>query len=119
MRYTWLDKYLMDKNGVEKDFKAEWGWTRYMIGGKLFVAVCNDHDGKPYYITLKLEPAEGEYWRSQYDDVVEGYYMNKLHWNSIKTDGAVPDEVLRDMLDKSYMLVFKSLTKKLQKELAE
>ena len=91
MKYTWLDEYLMNKKGVTKDFKVEWGWTRYMIGGKMFVAVCNGSDGKPYYITLKLEPVEGEYWRSQYEDVTEGYYMNKVHWNSIKPDGAVPE----------------------------
>lgn len=117
MKYNWLDDYLMNKNGVIKDFKAEWGWFRYMVGGKMFVAVCMGENNKPYYITLKLEPVEGEYWRQQYEDVLPGYYMNKIHWNSIKPDGAVPDEILRDMVDKAYTLVFHSLPKKLQKEI--
>ena len=43
--------------------------------------------------------------------------MNKVHWNSIKPDGAVPDDILRDMVDKSYTLVLQSLPKKLQKEI--
>ena len=117
MKYNWLDEYLMNKKGVTKDFKAEWGWYRYTIGGKMFVAVCTDENGKPYYITLKLEPAEGEYWRQQYADVIPGYYMNKIHWNSIKADGEVPDDVLRGMLDKAYTLVLQSLPKKLQNEI--
>ena len=76
-----------------------------------------DETGKPYYITLKLEPLEGEFWREQYEDVIPGYYMNKLHWNSIKPDGAVPDDILRDMLDKSYRLVLSGFSKKKQREI--
>ncbi len=43
--------------------------------------------------------------------------MNKVHWNSIKPDGEVPDELLKDMLDKSYQLVLKGFSKKRQEEL--
>lgn len=119
MKYDWLDEYLLNKKGVTKDFKTEWGWYRYMIGGKIFLAVCMDENDQPYFITLKLEPVEGEYWRQRYSDVIPGYYMNKVHWNSIKADGAVPDEVVRDMADKSYGLVLQSLPKKLQREISE
>ena len=41
MKYEWLDQYLLDKPGAEKDFKIEWGWHRYMVRGKLFAAVCS------------------------------------------------------------------------------
>ena len=39
MKYDWLDEYLLSKKGVAKDFKIEWNWVRYQIGGKLFAAV--------------------------------------------------------------------------------
>ena len=119
MRYTWMDEYLMEKRGVTKDIQPEWNWIRYHVGGKMFAAICLDDAGKPYYITLKLEPAEGEFWRGQYVDVIPGYYMNKVHWNSIKPDGAVPDEILRDMLDKSYALVLGGFSKKRQREILD
>ena len=90
MRYDWLDCYLMEKTGVEKDLKKEWNWVRYQIGGKLFAALCLDEHDMPYYITLKLDPEEGDFLRRQYEDIVPGYYMNKTHWNSVKPDGAVP-----------------------------
>ena len=45
----------------------------------------------------KLEPEEGDFLRSQYEDIVPGYYMNKMHWNSVKPDGEVPDELLKDL----------------------
>ena len=97
MRYTWLDAYLMAKPAVTKDFKKEWNWIRYFIGGKMFAAVLLNTDGKPYYINLKLKPVEGDLLRQQYEDIVPGYYSNKQHWNSIKPDGAVPDDLLKEM----------------------
>lgn len=107
----------MSKPAVTKDLKVEWNWIRYMIGGKMFAAVLLDGENKPYYINLKLDPAEGEFLRGQYEDIIPGYYSNKQHWNSIKPDGAVPDELLKDMLDKSYALVLHGLSRKKQQEL--
>ena len=110
----------MAKPGVTKDLQAEWNWIRYQIGGKMFAAVClDDATGKPVYITLKLDPAEGEFFRQQYADIIPGYYMNKVHWNSVRADGVVPDDLLREMLEKSYRLVLGGLSKKKQRELLE
>lgn len=117
MKYPWIDEYLQNKPGVTKDLQQDWNWVRYHIGGKMFAAVCLDDHDQPYYITLKLEPSEGDFLRAQYSDIVPGYYMNKMHWNSIKPDGAVPDELLKDLLDKSYGLVLHGLSKKKQKEI--
>ncbi len=118
MRYEWLDAYLLGKRGVTKDLQKDWNWIRYHIGDKMFAAVClNWEDSQPYYITLKLEPSEGEFLRGQYEDIIPGYYMNKQHWNSIKPDGEVPDDLMKDLLDKSYELVLGSFSKKRQREI--
>ncbi len=48
MKYGWLDEYLLAKKGVRKDFKAEWNWLRYMVGDKMFAAVCyDDNNNQP------------------------------------------------------------------------
>lgn len=117
MKYNWIDEFLLNQQGVTKDLQAEWNWIRYQIGGKMFAAVCLDENNKPYYITLKLDPAEGEFLREQYEDIIPGYYMNKIHWNSIKAEGTVPDDLLKDMLDKSYQLVLSGFSKKKQNEI--
>ena len=119
MKYEWIDEYLLQKKGVTKDIQEEWNWIRYNIGGKMFAAICRDDDNIPVYITLKLDPLEGNYLRNQYEDIIPGYYMNKTHWNSVKADGEVPDDVLKDLLDKAYTIVLESLTKKKQKEIWE
>ncbi|MCR5848974.1 MAG: MmcQ/YjbR family DNA-binding protein [Lachnospiraceae bacterium] len=119
MKYEWIDEYLLEKKGVTKDIQEEWNWIRYHIGGKMFAAICRDDDNIPVYITLKLDPLEGDYFRKQYEDIIPGYYMNKTHWNSVKADGEVPDDVLKDLLDKAYTIVLENLSKKKQKEILE
>ena len=119
MKYEWIDEFLMVKPGVTKDLQEEWNWIRYQIDGKMFAAICRDDDNKPVYITLKLEPAEGEFWRGQFVDVIPGYYMNKVHWNSVKAEGEVPDDVVKGMLENAYRIVFNSIPKKKQKEILD
>lgn len=114
MKYDWIDGFLMAKKGVRQDFKAEWNWRRYMIEDKMFAAVCYDDSGREVLITFKLEPTEGEFLRQQYEDIIPGYYMNKTHWNSVKAEGTVPDDLLKGLLTKSYDLVWNSFSKKKQ-----
>ncbi len=117
MRYTWVDEFLLSKRGVTKDIQTDWNWVRYHVGGKMFAAICLGDDNEPYYITLKLEPTEGDFLRQQYEDIIPGFYMNKVHWNSIKPDGEVPDDLLKDMLEKSYELILGGFSKKRQREI--
>ena len=117
MKYPWINEYLMQNNGVTKDLKKEWNWIRYMVGGKLFCSICLDEQDQPYYITLKLEPAKGDALRKLYPDILPGYYMNKVHWNSVKPDGDVPQTIMKEMLDEAYSLVFAGLPKKIQQHL--
>ena len=81
------------------------------------MAVCLDDNDKPYYITLKLEPLEGDSLRKQYDDIIPGFYMNKIHWNSINPNGNVPDDLLKELVDKSYNLILAGFSKKKQLEI--
>lgn len=117
MKYDWIDEYLLSKIGVTKDLKLEWNWIRYHIEDKMFAAICLDSNNEPHYITLKSDPLESEFLRKEYDDIIPGYYMNKTHWNSIKANGDVPDELVKSLLDKSYQLILKGFSKKKQEEI--
>ncbi len=116
MKYPWIDGYLKEKRGVTADLQPDWNWHRYHLGGKMFAAVCMDEGDRPVYITLKTEPAAGEFWRGQYEDIIPGYYMNKLHWISVKADGCVPGEVVRELLDRAWRTGLRSLSGPKQRE---
>ena len=66
---------------------------------------------------MKLEPLRGEFLRGQFADVIPGYYMNKTHWNSVRTAGSLPEDILRDMLAESYRLVAAGLPKRTREAL--
>ncbi|MBR3502968.1 MAG: MmcQ/YjbR family DNA-binding protein [Clostridia bacterium] len=116
MKYPWIDEYLTAKRGATKDLQPDWNWIRYHIGGKMFAAVLLDDDDRPYYINLKLEPVEGALMRGQFPDIIPGYYSNKEHWNSVKADGDVPDDLLKTLLDRSYRLVLGKLSRPKRRE---
>lgn len=122
MKYQWLDAYLLDKPGAERDYKPEWQWDRYLVRGKMFAATCTPdpkyrpHNGRSM-VMLKCDPMAAELFRAEYPDVVPGFYCDKRCWNSVYLDGAVPDDLLKDMCDMSFRLVFEKLPKKVQREI--
>jgi len=119
-----LDEYLLSKPGVAKDYKAEWDWHRYMVGGKLFAALMHPSDKyDPAYaekdlMNLKCDPMLAELLRNEHPEVLPGFYSDKRTWNSVDLGGNLSDDILRQMIDDSYRLVFEKLTKRLQKEVA-
>ena len=75
-----------------------------------------DKEGKPI-ISFKLDPSHGDMLRQQFSDIIPGYYLNKLHWNSLYLEGNVPTEVVKNMADESYTLILESFSKKKQQEI--
>lgn len=116
---SWIDGYCTDKKGAEKIWQAEWESMKYLIGGKMF-AFMGDHKSGDPIITMKLPPEEGAVLRSTYPEaIIPGYYMNKIHWNSLYLEKDVPEAVIKKMLDSAYETVLTSLSKKAQKEILE
>ena len=62
-------------------------------------------------INLKCDPAEDEMLRQIFSSVLPGYHMNKVHWNTVLLDGGVPQGETERMIDHSYGLVVKKMTK--------
>ncbi len=65
----------------------------------------------PPRVNLKCDPERALDLRDCYEAVQPGYHMNKEHWNTIELSGDLPDAELRDLIDHSYELVGKRLTK--------
>lgn len=107
---------MLSKKGAVKEFKVEWDAYRFMLGDKMFAMQGLDNLGREI-LTLKLAPEFGILMRETYEAVIPGYYMNKVHWNSILLNKEMPEDVLKAMMDQSYELVLKGLSQKKQKEL--
>jgi predicted DNA-binding protein (MmcQ/YjbR family) len=68
-------------------------------------------------LNLKCEPEYAQELRAQYDGIEPGFHMSKVHWNTISVNKDVTDLLLKELIDHSYDLVCKSLTKKAQSDL--
>jgi len=79
------------------------------VGSRIFafIHIMN----KKLYISLKCDPFISQTLRQQYAAVIPGYHLNKKHWNTVTIDGSVPDNELIWMIDHSYELVYKRLSK--------
>ena len=79
----WLHGFLAALPGAESDFKPEWGWTRYKVGGRMFAAVCQNERGEDFLLNLKADPVEAQLQRASFWRVFPGYYCTKHCWNSV------------------------------------
>jgi predicted DNA-binding protein (MmcQ/YjbR family) len=43
--------------------------------------------------------------RKKHKSIQPGYHMNKKHWNIITLNGSLPDSLIRQMVELSYVLV--------------
>ena len=116
MKYDFIQEHCLSKKGVEEDYKQEWDAIRYSVRSKMFALVGYDNTGRSI-ISVKHNPEFGEELRRKYKDIIPGYYLNKSHWSSVFLSGDVPEEVLKQLLDDSYELIFNVLSKKVQKEI--
>ena len=88
----------------------------FKVGGKMFAVVSLDGDPA---MTLKCDPDLALELRARYDAVRPGYHANKRHWNTVDLNGTIEPDEVREMLDHSYDLVFRSLTKAKRTEIAQ
>lgn len=95
------------KLGADVYFREAWECEYFSLNGKCFGMMGDT------LITLKGDPYDNGTLREEYEDIIPGYYANKVHWNSIylKTE-ELTTENIKKMIDLSYYLVFKKLTKK-------
>ena len=69
-------------------------------------------------VNLKCDPEEAIILREIFEDVIPGYHMNKMQWNTIILSGFIPEGEIKRMIDRSYCLVVKKL-KKIDRESLE
>ena len=106
--------YCVAKKGVTEAFPFDETTLVFKVMGKMFALTGVDSFE---YINLKCDPENAVELREQYNGVKPGYHMSKKHWNSVYLNSDVSDRMIYDLIDDSYQLVAKSLTKKLQAEL--
>ena len=110
-------EYCLSKKGVTEHFPFDEETLVFKVGGKMFaLSSLNEWEKGNPSVNLKCNPEYAEELRAEYDDIKPGWHMSKIHWNTIEINREAPDSLIKELIDHSYDLVFKSLTKKAQLE---
>lgn len=107
--------YCLSKKRVTEELPFDETTLVYKVLGKMFALTDTDDEFK---IALKCDPDKVLELREKYPEtVLPGYHLNKKHWNTVVVNGTIPDKILCDWIDESYILVVNKLPKTKQGEL--
>ncbi|MCX2730703.1 MmcQ/YjbR family DNA-binding protein [Saccharopolyspora sp. NFXS83] len=102
--------------GAREEFPFDESNSVFKVAGKLFA--ISRLDAEPLRVSLKCEPDLAVSLRTSYPSAVgPGYHLNKRHWNTVVVNDAVPDPLVRDMIEDSYDLVVGGLPRREQDKL--
>jgi predicted DNA-binding protein (MmcQ/YjbR family) len=103
-------QYLLGKNEAVEDYPFRPDTAVYFIRRKMFATLGTlNGTGR---MNLKCNPEEALALRDIFPAVIPGYHMNKKHWNTIILDGSIPRAEIERMIDNSYLLVIKGMSRK-------
>lgn len=106
--------YCISMKGAIESFPFDDTTLVVKVGDKIFALLSLEGEAS---INLKCDPSRAIELREIYPSIWPGYHMNKKHWNTVMLDGSLSNELIMEMLDDSYELVFNSLPEKLRKEI--
>lgn len=121
MHIEQLRDFCIAKKGVTEHFPFDDVTLVFKVMNKMFLLTgLNNWEKGEQKMNLKCDPDWSEELRGEYEGVNPGWHMNKRLWNTVTLNSSdVSDDLARELINHSYDLVVKGLTKKLQKELAE
>ena len=103
-----VETYLLSMPNARLDYPFGEDVAVYKIGtppdgGKMFALIAEKTN--PVRISLKCDPLLAVTLREKYETVLEGYHLNKKHWNTIILTGQLPWEEVQGLIRHSYDLV--------------
>ena len=120
-----IDACLLSRPGATRALHEKWGWMVYWVGGRQFACefVASPEAKSPYVgrhlLSLKCDPDRILELRAEYPGaVLPGYYSDGRTWLSVDLEADLPEDLVLDLCDMSYDLVFSKLSKRVQHEIA-
>ena len=106
-----LKNFCLSLKGTTFDFPFGDNDICFRVGGKIY-AIADMTDVR---VNLKADPDEAARLREAWPDQIRpGYHMNKKHWNTVELAAGLPHELIAQMIERSYRLVFDGLPKKIR-----
>lgn len=103
MDHQTVESYILSMPNAQLTYPFGEGVAVYKVQDKMFALIKEGHT--PIRISLKCDPQLSQVLRERYESVMEGYHLNKKHWNTILLSGQLPWEDIQALIRHSYDLV--------------
>lgn len=110
-----LREYCLNKPQAEESMPFGEAALVFKVAGKIF-ALCR-LETCPLLVNLKCDPQIAMQYRAAFEAIQPAYHMNKNHWNTVDFEGGLTEDFLKQLIDDSYDLVIKALSKQKRMEL--
>ncbi|WP_406682667.1 MmcQ/YjbR family DNA-binding protein [Seonamhaeicola sp. MEBiC1930] len=120
MNIEQIRNYCISKKATTEEFPFDENTLVFKVLGKMFLmAPLKKWEGGEATITLKCDPEYTEELREQYEIIYAGPYVSNKHWNTIDIyKGELQPPFIRSLIDHSYNMVVKGMTKKMRETLS-
>ncbi len=105
MNHKEVEEYVLSMPSAKRDYPFGEEVAVYKVNDKMFALI--PEGANPLRISLKCDPVLAGVLREKYESVMEGYHLNKKHWNTIILSGQLSWEEVQDLIKHSYQLVAK------------
>jgi predicted DNA-binding protein (MmcQ/YjbR family) len=103
MDHKTVEDYVLSMPNAVLDYPFGEDVAVYKVADKMFALIPEGKE--PIRISLKCDPELAKLLREKYETVLEGYHLNKKHWNTIILTGQLPWEEIQVLIQHSYDLV--------------
>jgi predicted DNA-binding protein (MmcQ/YjbR family) len=103
MDHKTVEEYLLSMPNAKLDYPFGEDVAVYKVGDKMFALIAENTN--PIRLSLKCDPLLAKVLREKFETVMEGYHLNKKHWNTIVLSGQMPWEEIQGLIRHSYDLV--------------
>lgn len=116
-----IRSYCLSKKGTSESFPFDEHTLVFKVLTKMFLlAPLRLWDKGEATITLKCNPEYTVELREQYPSIYAGPYVSNKHWNTINIfEGELPPKFIKELIDHSYEMVVKGMTKKMRAQLEQ
>jgi predicted DNA-binding protein (MmcQ/YjbR family) len=114
-----LRTYCLSKKGTTEDFPFDEDTLVFKVLGKMFaLASLKRWERGEAAINLKADPEYSQELRAEHHSIRPGFHMSKKHWNTLYVhEGELQPQLIKALIDHSYDMVIKGMTKKMRDSL--
>lgn len=103
MDHKSVEEYVLSMPNAKLDYPFGEDVAVYKVDNKMFALITEGKE--PLRVSLKCDPELSKILREKYETVMEGYHLNKKHWNTIILTGQLSWEEVQGLIRHSYDLV--------------